>query len=422
MHSMTRKRWIIVTAIVAILTVIILVILFQHQIFTSIACRGLTPESELEGPVVQAWLATYDVPGSDWIGDDDFAKAIQTDSLGNIYVTGESGYDYATVKYDSAGNELWVARFDSPGDGYDSPRAITVDATGNVYITGMSSSYDYGTVKYDHNGNILWIAYYDSGSRDIGNALCIDRNGNVIVAGTTDHGEYYLTGKGYATVKYDSDGNELWAARYIGSGEHRAEDVGVDSKGNVYVTGKPSTVKYTVNGTQSWVTNHSGSALALDIHGNIHVTGDSGTVKYDSAGDILWTDTHKGSDLALDAFGNLHVTGSSGTAKYDSEGNLLWNDTTMGSALALDTIGNVYVTEESPDKYFTVKYGKDGERIWTASLYGPICNYDITRAIAVDPSGNVYVTGTIEARECSFFMDMRTYTDFATVKYTSQVD
>jgi sugar lactone lactonase YvrE len=259
----------------------------------------------------------------------------------------------------------------------------------------------------------------------MGRAVCVDQNDNVIVAGTTDRGRYTTSGKGYAIIKYDSDGNELWATHYVGSGKHSAEDVGVDSQGNVYVTGSPSTVKYTVNGTQSWVTDHQGRDLALDTHDNIYVTSGYGTVKYDSEGNLLWSDTNKGRALALDAFGNLYITGS-GTVKYDSEGNLLWNDTTMGSALALDAIGNIYVTIHNslgiPNYYTTVKYGKDGERLWTATLSGPVGRDDEARAVAVDPSGNIYVTGTITARECTFFMDMDTYTDYATVKYTNKLD
>ncbi|MCJ7831622.1 MAG: hypothetical protein MUP86_03795, partial [Dehalococcoidia bacterium] len=79
------------------------------------------------------------------------------DVSGNVYVTGWSygsgtDYDYATIKYDTDGNEKWVARYDGPASDYDSAGALGVDGTGNVYVTGYSpasgTSYDYATIKY----------------------------------------------------------------------------------------------------------------------------------------------------------------------------------------------------------------------------------------------------------------------------------
>ena len=68
--------------------------------------------------------------------------AIGVDASGNVYVTGTSdgggtGIDYATIKYNSAGQEQWVAR--GPGNGNDFASALAVDGPGNVYVTGTSA-------------------------------------------------------------------------------------------------------------------------------------------------------------------------------------------------------------------------------------------------------------------------------------------
>ncbi|MFQ5713209.1 MAG: SBBP repeat-containing protein [Candidatus Scalinduaceae bacterium] len=118
------------------------------------------PADVAEAQVTEEWVSRYDGPATKF--SIDVANDIALDAAGNVYVTGWSnggiGLDYATVKYDSSGNELWVARYN--GGGNDSANAIAVDGRGNVYVTGSSvgavddrgrAFEDYATIKYSQS-------------------------------------------------------------------------------------------------------------------------------------------------------------------------------------------------------------------------------------------------------------------------------
>ena len=88
---------------------------------------------------VQAWVQRYNGPGN---GDDD-ANAVAVDGSNNVIVTGYStgsgsDYDYATIKYSSAGVPLWTNRYNGPANSNDHARAVAVDGSNNVIVTGYS--------------------------------------------------------------------------------------------------------------------------------------------------------------------------------------------------------------------------------------------------------------------------------------------
>ena len=292
------------------------------------------------------------------------------DKKGNVFVTGQTGGDFTTIKYAPNGDTLWVRKYNGTGNGEDVAYALAVDDSGNACVTGYSvgngTAADYTTIKYSPQGDTKWVRRYNGLANDEDKAISIvvDKAGNVYVTG---HSIGNGTSYDYLTIKYGPTGDTHWVKRYdAATFRDEAHGLAVDMSGNVYVTGNS-------------IANFS----------SLH---DCATIKYTSTGDTLWV------------------------RHYDYEG-VGGND--VGRSLVVDTNGNVYVSgigsrHGYPFDYLTIKYSSDGDTLWSRSYNGSRNGYDEVSALSSDEEGNIYITGYISS--------INSLKDFFTIKYSSLGD
>src|SRR5688572_21883614 len=360
-------------------------------------------------PVEQLWERRYNGQAS----REDVFSALTVDVGGRVYVTGSSDNNvnpdpYGTVKYDTNGTRLWEARYTGPR-AIDVPVSVVVDGQGYVYVTGFSHGFasgydpDYATIKYAPEGTELWVARYNGAgtnyqSPDNPMAMLVNAAGEVYVTGTSMSPQQTLD---FATIKYNTNGTEMWIARYDGSAGYsdRATAMGMDGAGNIYVCG-----------ASDWQTYKARVTL----------------LKYSPAGTLLWErhfeTSEEGHELVpqmkVDPSGKAHIAftirrGSQQDVRrlmalqYNSDGELLWQtqhrlfNSQYGIdvvAVDLDDAGNMCAAvrgvASSYYDYLVWKVSASGESLWTSRYNSPSGYQDVVGGMALDAEGNIYVTGT----------------------------
>jgi hypothetical protein len=410
--------------------------------------------------------------------DGDYGNAIAVDASGNAYVTGWTrSTDFPTTpgafqitcrscpfptdafvsKLNAAGSALVYSTY-LGGSSSDQSNGIAVDVSGNAYVTGYTESSDFPTTpgafqttyggggdafvtKLNAAGSALVYSTYLGGRYyDQGPGIALDAAGNAYVTGNAGDGFPTTAGAFQTTYGEGSDdafvsmlnasGSALAYSTYLGgSNIDSASAIAVDASGNVYVGGTTYSTDFPT--TPGAFQTTSGGAYDAFIS-KLNATGSALLYSTYLGGSV----DDFGSGIAIDASGNAHVTGSTLSSDFpttpgafqtspggafvtelNASGSALVYSTYLGGngsgqAIAIDASGNAYVTGYSPSlpitpgalqtsgPIFICKPNAAGSALLYSTHLGG-SGTDSGTGIAVDASGNVYVTGYTAFNESS---------------------
>jgi len=288
--------------------------------------------------------------------------------VGGVYRYSNTG-TIGVIRYDTSGNEVWFREHLNYGHSWESPPDMALDGDGNLYVASyhnVSGGSAGLLLKYAPDGTLLKEIQYNAPGHtaDRFSHITLDADTNVILTGTT-------------TMKFDSEGNPLWAAAGT-----NGKAVTVGPSNAVWIAGDYQLTKYDANGIMEWtqptdcrfIFNNNGNerGMAVDDRGQAVITG----IAFKSGGGLLvqWftaDGTHRWRSL-------YPATG--GTANW-------------GVCVRLDSRRNTYVA---------AKLNQAGMGDHSALVYYPVDFFQMDLAAnttLATPGETVYFTNTMVSGE-----------------------
>jgi hypothetical protein len=239
--------------------------------------------------------------------------------------------------------------------------------------------------------SFLSVNHYGSTANDMGRGICTDASGNVFMVGeyndSITFGTTVLRSSNYKSaflVKYNSSGTVLWAKRFTGTNSGiTAAKVRCDNAGNIFVVGTfHGIAKYDTVSTTIGVAGGTTDIFISKINGSNGALAWLKAVGSTNGNDVV-------NSIAVDGSNNLYMTGQySGVCSF-------------GNSVSITSV--IHPTLGYSLDCYTVKFNSSGLAQWAKSGGG--YNDDQGFGIAVDASGNSYVTG--------YFLSTATFSGFS---------
>ena len=310
------------------------------------------------------------------------AQGVKVDEVGNLLITLPNGPNAQSDS--SAPTPARVLTEQAPVAWQEiGGRRVMVQSS---YLLRQDGSIGFSLGQYDPTHPLTidptltlpYSTYLGGNGSDGGSGIAVDASGNAYVTGSTDSTNFptlnpyqgYQGGGDAFVTKLGASGSALVYSTYLGgNGSDGGSGKAVDASGNAYVTGSTDSTNFpTLNpyqgdqgGSDAFVTKlgASGSALVYSTY--------LGGSDYDG-----------GSDIAVDASGNAYVTGSTGSANFP-----------ILAPYQVDA-------GQGEGDAFVTKLGASGSALVYSTYLGGNGG-DGGSDIAVDSSGNAYVTGSTES-------------------------
>lgn len=349
---------------------------------------------------------------------EDLTVTIAVDAKGNSYAAGytlgdvggvnKGDKDILVTKLDSAGNVLWTLQEGS--DSNDSATYIVLNAAGEIYITGntngsIENEQAKGRVfiqKISNDGKLLWTKQYGGEDRVTSNAIRLDDDENLYIAGTTNGkmGEQAFGNNDAYLNKLDSEGNLIWSCQWGTEGNEEIKGIDLAKNGDIYAIGDTTG---NIEGTNAGITDLFVSRI--DSSGKVNFNKQFGTPVADTATKVMvdtsqniylsgWTS----GDFAAENLGSDDCV----LLKLSSSGNLIWKKQ-FGTPL-WDGIHGMVLSKEDPTSVivggcqnfgdcqaFLRKFDAEGNEVWKKEQIPEFSTCG--REIAIDDQGIIYQTG-----------------------------
>ncbi|HKG21622.1 MAG TPA: SBBP repeat-containing protein, partial [Blastocatellia bacterium] len=284
----------------------------------------------------------------------------------------------------------------------DKGLSIAVDGAGNTYITGETFSSDFpapSPIQAQHGGSfadafvaklnatgtaLVYSTYLGGTGRDSGNDIAVDSMGQASVIGTTRSSDFptldalqpasnldtepFLQKAFIAKLNASGDGL-IFSTYLAGDGSSSGEGIATDATGNIYAAGSADAANFPFTPGAFQSTGFSSGAFVT---------------KFNPTGSALVYSAFIGGgspdSLALDPSGNTYITGRTFTTSFP---------TTAGSFMPVVDGGSLFYS-------FVTKLNSSGSALAYSTFIGDDVA-DMTTGIAVDSSGNAFLTGLTTA-------------------------